>query len=175
MARPLLALWLLERFDSCGAREALIGDLVEEIAQGRSRLWVWQQILALCGLAAVGQARNYVQIAHLIAFALGVFFAGGVWIAPPGKVFEMWAVVYFVSGTLSLFGDLITSRTLDSRAIVFPFDPDCGDREAPPSAWTVWLSDRKARGARNRYLGLWRGALRTVGGRLAVRPPEPPR
>jgi hypothetical protein len=120
MARPLLALWLLERFDS-GRREALVGDLVEEIAQGRSRLWVWQQVLALCGLAAAGQVRNYVQTAHLIAFALGVFFAAGIWIAPPGKVFETWAVVYFVSGTLTLFGDLITSRSLDSRAVL-PFN-----------------------------------------------------
>ena len=127
MARPLLALWLLERFDSYGTREALIGDLVEEIAQGRSRFWVWQQVLALCGLAAVGHVRNYAQTAHLIALALGVFFVGGVWIAPPEKVFETWAVVYFVTGTLSLFGDLISSRTLDSRAIVFPFDGEYGD------------------------------------------------
>jgi len=122
MARPLLALWLLERFDAYGAREALIGDLVEEIAEGRSRFWVWQQVLALCGLAAVGHVRNYPQTAHLIALALGVFFVGGVWIAPPAKVFETWAIVYSVTGTLSLFGDLISSRTLDSRAIVFPLD-----------------------------------------------------
>jgi hypothetical protein len=122
MARPLLALWLLERLNSCGTREALIGDLVEEIAQGRSRFWVWQQVLALCGLDAVGHVRNCAQTAHLIALALGVFFVGGVWIAPPAKVFEAWAVVYFVTGTMSLFGDLISPRTLDSRAIVFPFD-----------------------------------------------------
>jgi len=122
MERPLLALWLLERFDSCGTREALIGDLVEEIAEGRSRFWVWQQVLALCGLAAAGHVRSYAQTAHLIALALGVFFVGGVWIAPPVTVFETWAIVYFVTGTLSLFGDLISSRTLDSRAIVFPRD-----------------------------------------------------
>ena len=124
MAPPLLALWLLERFESHGAREALVGDLIEEIAQGRSRFWVWQQVLALCGLVAVGQARHYVHTPHLIACALGLFFAGGAWIAPPGMVFQTWAVVYFVSGTLSLFGDLLSSRTLDSRAIVFPVDGD---------------------------------------------------
>ena len=120
MARPPLALWLLERFDSHGTREALIGDLVEEFAQGRSRFWVWRQVLALCGLAAAGHVRTYVQTGHLIALALGLFFAGGVWIAPPIKVFTTWAIVYFVTGTLSLFGDLMSSRTLDSRAIVFP-------------------------------------------------------
>jgi hypothetical protein len=127
MARPVLALWLLERFDSYGTREALIGDLVEEIAQGRSRFWVWRQVLALCGLAAVGHVRSYIQTGHLIALALGLFFAGGVWIAPPVKVFTTWAIVYFVTGTLSLFGDLMSSRTLDSRAIVFPSNGEWGD------------------------------------------------
>jgi len=122
MTRPRFALWLLERMDSSGTREALIGDLVEEIAQGRSRFWIWQQVLALGGLAAAGHVGNSAQTAHMIALALGVFFVGGVWLAPPGKVFETWAIVYFVTGTLSLFGDLMSSRTLDSRAIVFPVD-----------------------------------------------------
>jgi len=122
MTRPRFALWLLERMDSSGTREALIGDLVEEIAQGRSRFWIWQQVLALGGLAAAGHVGNSAQTAHMIALALSVFFVGGVWLAPPGKVFETWAIVYFVTGTLSLFGDLMSSRTLDSRAIVFPVD-----------------------------------------------------
>jgi hypothetical protein len=117
MTRPVLALRLLERFDSEGAREALIGDLVEEIGLGRSRFWVWQQILALCGLAAVGHVRNYAQTAHLIALAPGVFLMGGLWIAPPEKVLATWAVVYFVTGTLSLFGDLISSRAFDPAAL----------------------------------------------------------
>jgi hypothetical protein len=122
MARPFFAMWLLERFDTCGAREALIGDLAEEIARGRSRLWIWKQVLALCGLAAADHARTRARAAHLVALALGVFFVGGAWIAPPVKVLATWSVVYFVAGTMSLFGDLISSRTLDSRAIVFPSD-----------------------------------------------------
>jgi hypothetical protein len=126
MARPRLALWLLERFNSCGPREALIGDLVEEIAQGRSRFWVWQQVLALCGFAAVGRVRSRTQAAHVIALGLGVFLLGGVSIAPPATVLETWAVVYFVTGTFSLFGDLVSSRTLDSRGIVFPIDGEYG-------------------------------------------------
>jgi hypothetical protein len=121
MTRPPLTLRLLERFDPSGTKEALIGDLIEEIAQGRSRFWAWQQILAVGGLAAAGYVRNCAQTAHLIALALGLFFVGGVWLAPAVNVVATWAVVYFVTGTLSLFGDLISSRT-DSRAIVFPFD-----------------------------------------------------
>jgi len=117
MTRPLLALRLLERFDSEGARESLIGDLVEEIGLGRSRFWVWQQILALCGLAAVDHVRHYAETAHLMALAPGVCFVGALWIAPPATVLETWAVVYFVTGTLSLFGDLISSRTVDWGAL----------------------------------------------------------
>ena len=117
MTRPLFALRLLERFDSDGAREALIGDLVEEIGLGRSRFWVWQQILALCGLAAVDHVWNCAETAHLMALAPGMCCVGALWIAPPATVLETWAVVYFVSGTLSLFGDLISSRTVDWGAL----------------------------------------------------------
>jgi len=111
MARPLLALWLLERLSSCGPKEALIGDLVEQIAQGRSRFWTWQQVLALYGFAVAGHIRNRTPTAHVIALALSLFLLGGVWIAPPAKVLTTWAVVYFVTGTFSLFGDLISPRT----------------------------------------------------------------
>jgi hypothetical protein len=117
MIPPLFALRLLERFDSEGAREALVGDLVEEMGLGRSRFWVWQQILALCGLAAVDHVRSYAETAHLMALVPGVFVVGALWIAPPAKVLETWAVVYFVTGTLSLFGDLISSRTVDWGAL----------------------------------------------------------
>ena len=117
MTRPLFALRLLERFDADGAREALLGDLVEEIALGRSRFWVWQQILALCGLAAVRRVRTYAETAHLIVLAPGVCLVGALWIAPLAKVLATWAVVYFVTGILSLFGDLIASRTDDWGAL----------------------------------------------------------
>jgi hypothetical protein len=117
MTRPLFALRLLERLDSGGSREALIGDLVEEIGLGRSRLWIWQQVLALCGLAAADHVRNYAQAAHLMTLGPGVCLVGAFWIAPPAKVLVTWAIVYFIAGTLSLFGDLISSRTDDWGAL----------------------------------------------------------
>jgi hypothetical protein len=127
MGRPSLALWLLERFDRYGTHEALIGDLVEEIGHGRSRCWAWLQLLALCGLTAVAWVRTGTQTAPMIALALGGFFIGGVWIASPAEVFQTWAVVYFVTGTLSLFGDLVSSRTLKSTAGVLPLNSDAQD------------------------------------------------
>lgn len=117
MTRPLFALRLLERFDADGAREALLGDLFEEIALGRSRFWVWQQILAWCGLAALRRVKRYAESTPLMVVAPGLLFAGALWIAPLAKVLATWAVVYFVSGTLSLVGDLIASRTDDWGAL----------------------------------------------------------
>jgi hypothetical protein len=117
MARPLLALRLLEWFGADGLREALLGDLLEEISLGRSQFWIWQQILALCGLAAVRRVRCYTETAHVIALAPSLCLVGALWIAPLANVLATWAVVYFVAGTLSLFGDLVASRTDDWGAL----------------------------------------------------------
>lgn len=40
---PKLATWLLKRLNSIPDNDALIGDLVEQYFQGRSRLWYWKQ------------------------------------------------------------------------------------------------------------------------------------
>lgn len=111
MIRPLFALRLLERLDADGAREALLGDLIEEIGLGRPRFWVWQQILALCGLAALRRVRYHAASPPVIALAPGLFLMGALWIAPLAKVLATWAVFYFIAGALSLLGDLIASRT----------------------------------------------------------------
>ncbi len=42
-APPRAATWLLERFGSGSRFEPLIGDLVEQFEEGRSRLWYWRQ------------------------------------------------------------------------------------------------------------------------------------
>jgi hypothetical protein len=123
MAHSRFALWLLDQFNSDGAREALIGDLVEEIAQGRSSFWVWQQVLAVGGLAVAVRVRSHApETAHLIALALGLFLLGGAWIAPSARLLETWAIVYLVIGTCSLFGDMMSPRSVDSRSIVFPLN-----------------------------------------------------
>jgi hypothetical protein len=40
---PKVATWLLKRLNSTPNNDALIGDLVEQYLQGRSRLWYWKQ------------------------------------------------------------------------------------------------------------------------------------
>lgn len=46
---PVLAQTLLEWVDP--ANDALHGDLLEEFAAGRSRVWYWRQVLAAAGIA----------------------------------------------------------------------------------------------------------------------------
>jgi hypothetical protein len=112
MARPPLALRVLELSDSCGTRDALVGDLLEEIAHGRSRLWIWQQVIAYCGFALVRRVRYHTpRSGHVIALAPCASLLGLVLVAPSTEVaVEVWAIVYLGAGTFSLFGDLVASR-----------------------------------------------------------------
>jgi hypothetical protein len=46
VSHSAIAIWLLARIASKYQRDALIGDLTEEYAQGRSRRWLWVQVFA---------------------------------------------------------------------------------------------------------------------------------
>ena len=127
--RPLLAIWVLERCRPGSCRDALIGDLLEEIAQGRSTIWVWQQVLAFCGFAVADHLRQHRPAPpQTIAAALSVMLFGSALLAPSSGVLEAWALIYVMSGTCTLFGDLMT-RAFDSRPVLFPYD--CEYRENP--------------------------------------------
>jgi hypothetical protein len=122
MARPRFALMLMARADSFGTREALIGDLLEEVARGRSRAWVYQQLIGVYWLALVEHARNRARLTpHVVALALGAVLLGGVTIASFSSVLETWLGFYFVAGTLSLFADM-ASHTIGLRGPVMSVD-----------------------------------------------------
>ncbi len=60
MNRPnhaALAAWFRVRFASTYEREALIGDLIEEFALGRSRRWLWGQVFAALRVRGVARLR----------------------------------------------------------------------------------------------------------------------
>ena len=108
MACPRLALWLLARADVSGTREALVGDLMEEVARGCSRLWVWQQLIGLCWFALVAHARTHARITpFLVALVLAGVLLGGISISSLERVLETWVSVYLVAGTLSLFAHVM--------------------------------------------------------------------
>jgi hypothetical protein len=54
---PVLAQTLLEWVDP--ANDALHGDLLEEFASGRSRLWYWNQVFAAAGVALARPVRAH--------------------------------------------------------------------------------------------------------------------
>ena len=102
-----LTLKLLARADASGTREALIGDLLEEIARGRSRWWLCQQLIGLYGLALAAHARHHARLTpFVVALALCVVLLGGVSIASVGSVAEAWLAFYLIAGTLSLFAHM---------------------------------------------------------------------
>ena len=74
------AMRLLARADASGTREALIGDLLEELSCGRSRWWLYQQLIGLCGFALATHARHHARLRpSVVAVAL----------APSGSV-QIW-------------------------------------------------------------------------------------
>jgi hypothetical protein len=125
MPNSRLALRLLAYADSRGAGEALIGDLLEEMARGRSHWWVCHQLIGLSGVALTEHLRHRARLTPLlVAIVLGVTLIAGVSVAPAGQVLVAWLGFYYVSGTVSLFA-LMVSRAVGSRA------PGIAEVEAP--------------------------------------------
>lgn len=128
MPSPQFALWLLARADRAGRREALVGDLLEEMAHGRSRCWVWQQVIGLGWFALVARTRQHARLTpHLIALVISLMLLGGVSITSLSRVLETWAAFYLLAGTLSLFADVM-SRSFASRVLVIVVDTVAGER-----------------------------------------------
>lgn len=114
---PLLLLRLLERLDADGTHEALLGDVIEEMNRGRSRLWAWQQVLALGAVTAVRCLQRAALRPTVIVMAPGVSLLSAFWLAPVPHVLASWAAVYCISGALSLVFDLVSSSTDDWEAL----------------------------------------------------------
>lgn len=120
MRCPRFALRLVAHGDSLGAREELIGDLLEEIARGRSQLWVCRQLIGLYAFAFKTHMCKRARLTpQAVALLLGVVLLAGVSIASVSSVLEVWLGFYYVSGTLSLFAHM-ASRTVGMRASVRP-------------------------------------------------------
>lgn len=120
MPYPRLALRLLAFADSVGAREELVGDVLEEISRGRSQLWLYRQLIGLFGLALTTEMRKRTRLTpQAIALALCAVLLAALSIASISSVLVAWLGFYCVAGTLSLFGHM-ASRTVDSRGTVLP-------------------------------------------------------
>ena len=120
MPSPRFALRLLAYSDAFGVREEVVGDLLEEIANGRSRRWVWQQLIGLYGVALISRVRGRARLtAPAVALAVCAVLLAALPIASFSSVFEAWFGFYCLTGTLSLFAHM-ASRTADARVGVTP-------------------------------------------------------
>jgi hypothetical protein len=129
MAVTRFAQWLLTRTSAAGTREALVGDLMEEIAHGRSSWWVCQELAGLYGFAFLTQARKSVRVTPLlVALVLGLILAGGVSVASLEQVVEAWTSVYYIAGTVSLFAHVM-SRSTASRTLLTAEGSGLDDRD----------------------------------------------
>lgn len=66
---PRVATWLLQRLAAGWHSESLEGDLIEQYAQGRSRLWYWRQVAM-----AIVLARSHAFRARTWITTIRVFF-----------------------------------------------------------------------------------------------------
>ena len=92
---PALATALLERFIPPRTSAGLIGDLIEEQRNGRSRAWYWQQTIMALTTSALRQAREHklqatsaIFLGYLCAMPLCYFTTSAV-----GKLVGPYSVV----------------------------------------------------------------------------------
>ena len=124
MAVTRFAQWLLTRTSAPGARDALVGDLMEEISHGRSSWWVCQELVGLYRLGLLAQARDSVRVTPLlVALVVGLVLVGGVSIASLEQVVETWTSVYYIARTVSLFAHVM-SRSTASRTLLITGEGD---------------------------------------------------
>ena len=90
MAAPPVATWLLHQFRPDDA--ALAGDLLEEMADGRSQAWYWRQVLRAIVARTMKEVRRHPYVA-LHAMATG------------------WIVLLL---TFVLFGDLVAEAIAEA-------------------------------------------------------------
>jgi len=107
MPEDRLTLALLRRLDAVGSRDALIGDLVEEIAAGRPRIWVYTELGAAIALALAGSVRRHVRLTpYVVALALAAVMLASVAVLPARSVLTTWLTCYYLAGMASLFAHM---------------------------------------------------------------------
>jgi hypothetical protein len=88
---PRLATWLLQRWGSGPRRASLVGDLIEQYSDGRSRAWYWRQVLRAILVGAVHDIRDN----KLLALRASV-----------GGFLILWLSAYLVQTMYSLAPEL---------------------------------------------------------------------
>lgn len=98
---PWLACVLLRRCSDPRYRESLEGDLLEELAKGRTALWYWRQVACAVHAHGIRIARQHLRA----VFAATLFFLLSLWaIAPATYPVLDWAQTLNSSRILLILG-----------------------------------------------------------------------
>lgn len=68
---PIVAFWLLKKLVTGPNREALLGDLLEQRAAGKSSAWFWKETLIAVGATIAAEFRAHYWATSAIAFFVG--------------------------------------------------------------------------------------------------------
>jgi hypothetical protein len=173
MKPPLVTTWLLVRFTS---NAALLGDLTEGLAQGRSRMWYRRQTLsAMLASLALALTTQRLETFRFVLLAWGGLTLSGPMLSRAiGSQVAMY-VIYFVGGLC--IGWLVTRLEPSSRAAMVVL---CGVSFVIPTFPTLLrLIVDSFENSRFAYIwdellliGLVSAGI-TIGGLLGVRPADP--
>ena len=131
---PKLATWLLQRLGAGRHSESLAGDLMEEYARGRSRLWYWQQVALAIVLARASafRARPWIALARVFCrlAAEAAIVLGVVSIIDQSRrthdVQDMWSPAFIatmaVLTAVALVGLLLSLKTFGSKRPHLPIN-----------------------------------------------------
>ncbi|PYR98127.1 MAG: hypothetical protein DMG16_21955 [Acidobacteria bacterium] len=112
---PAVATWLLRQFGCSPRNEAILGDLMEQFAHGRSRLWYWRQTLIAL---IVGSLRG---VWEEKARALGAIATGWIILVLYSLMFAgpLLHFIEFESSPNLAFAQYLFSRVLPRNWMIF--------------------------------------------------------
>ena len=120
MALTRFARWLLTKTSAPVHAGCSCRRLMEEIAHGRSSLWVCRELVGLYSFAFMAHARESVRITPLlVALVLALVLAGGASVSSLEQAVETWTSVYYIAGTVSLFAHVMSRSTASRTLLIF--------------------------------------------------------
>jgi hypothetical protein len=88
---PGLAIWLLNHFGASAQNDAILGDITEQYASGRSPGWFWKQVISAIAISTFREMWNN-KLVSVVALSSGWLFLD---LTLSLLVFPMWSGVMY--------------------------------------------------------------------------------
>jgi hypothetical protein len=95
---PRVATWLAQHLLSGARSESLIGDLIEQQSQGRSRSWYWRQVIAAIAVAAAHDiAAHKVLAVRALTIGWSLYYLLSFPVTWAGRIAESWVSEHVIA------------------------------------------------------------------------------